>query len=118
MISRKTVFSGVVLFLFLLSSSSLFAAEGLIKKVVFLEKKGNTESVVFHLNGPWLPKAFALNGENPRVVFDFLETKQARTVPSSINADGDMIRKIRIGRHSNKTRVVRDLTAGGTFNFD
>ncbi len=118
MISRKTVFSGVVFFLFLLSSSSLFAAEGLITKVVFQEKSGNTESVVFHLNGPSLPKAFALNGENPRVVFDFMETSLARSVPSSINADGEMIRKIRIGRHSNKTRVVMDLTAGGSFNFD
>jgi len=118
MLIRKIVCSCVVLFLFLLSSSPLFAADGLIKKVVFHEKNGGSESVAFYLNGPWLPKAFALKGENPRVVFDFMETSLAGTVPSSIEASGDMIRKIRIGRHSNKTRVVMDLTAGGTFSFD
>jgi len=118
MLIRKIVYSCVVVFLFLFSSSSLFAADGLIKKVVFHGKIGGSESVVFYLNGPWLPKAFALKGEKPRVVFDFLETGLARTVPSSIETSGDMIRKIRIGRHSNKTRVVMDLTAGGSFNFD
>jgi hypothetical protein len=115
---RKTVSSCVVLFLFLLSSSPLFAAEGLIKKVVFHETNGQSESVVFYLDGPWLPKAFALKGENPRVVFDFMETRLARSVPSSIAAKGDMIKKIRIGRHSNKTRVVMDLAPGGTIDFD
>jgi len=115
---RKTVSSCVVLFLFFLSASPLFAAEGLIKKVVFHETNGQSEAVDFYLNGPWLPKAFALKGDNPRVVFDFMETRLSRSVPSSIAANGDMIKKIRIGRHSNKTRVVMDLVVGGTIDFD
>ena len=115
---RKTVSSCVVLFLFLLFLSPLFAAEGLIKKVVFHETNGQSESVDFYLNGPWLPRAFALKGDNPRVVFDFIETQLARSVPSSITSKGDMIKKIRIGRHSNKTRVVIDLVAGSSIDFD
>lgn len=116
--SRKNIFSLVVLFLFVLFSGSLHAAEGLIEKVNFQKEDGKTESVIFHLNGPWLPKVFALKGDNPRVVFDFMETNLAKGVPSSIDSKGIMIRKIRMGRHSNKTRVVIDLTAGGEFNFD
>ncbi len=116
--SRRTVFSlGVLLLLFLISGS-LHAGDGMIEKVNFQEEGGGIESVIFHLDGPWLPKVFALKGEHPRVVFDFMETRMARGVPASIDARGKMIRKIRMGRHSNKTRVVIDLTAGGEFNFD
>ena len=116
--SCKILTSLVVLLLFSLFSGSLHAADGLIEKVIFHGKNGNSESVVFHLNGPWLPKVFALKGDNPRVVFDFVDTRLARTVPSSIDTKGTMIRKIRTGRHSNKTRVVMDLAAGGKCNFD
>ncbi len=112
------VFSVTVVCLFGLFSGSLYAAEGLIKKVSFEQGDGNIESVIFHLDGPWLPKVFALKGENPRVVFDFMNTKLSRTVPSTIDARGSMVRKVRLGRHSNKTRVVIDLVAGGAFNFD
>lgn len=115
---RKIVSSCVILFVFFLFSCPLFAAEGLIKKVVFHETNGQSESVDFYLNGPWLPEAFALKGENPRVVFDFMETRLAGSVPSSIAAKGDMIKKIRIGRHSNKTRVVMDLAVSGMIDFD
>jgi AMIN domain-containing protein len=116
--SRSTVFSLAVLFFLLLFSGSLYAAEGLIQKVEFQKEDGKIESVLFHLNGPWLPKVFALKGDNPRVVFDFMETGLARSVPSSIDAKGAMVRKIRMGRHGSKTRVVIDLTVGGEFNFD
>lgn len=112
------VFSVTVVCLLCLFSGSLYAAEGLIEKVSFEQGAGNVESVTFHLNGPWLPKVFALKGDNPRVVFDFMDTKLSRTVPTTINARGNMVRKVRLGRHSNKTRVVIDLAAGGAFNFD
>jgi hypothetical protein len=116
--SRKIVLSLAVLFSLFLFFGSLHAAEGLVEKVDFQKEDGKIESVVFHLNGPWLPRVFSLKGDNPRVVFDFMETGLARGVPSFIDAQGIMIRKIRIGRHSNKTRVVIDLTAGGEVNFE
>jgi hypothetical protein len=117
MSNHKTGFFCVVLFLFFFFAGSLHAADGLIEKVTFHGKNGKTESVIFHLNGPWLPRAFALKGEKPRVVFDFIETRLARSVPSSIDIQGEMIRKVRLGRHTNKTRVVIDLVAGEAFNF-
>jgi len=42
----------------------------------------------------------------------------ARSITTTIETQGSMIHKIRLGRHSNKTRVVIDLAAGGEFNFD
>lgn len=116
--SCRIIFSLTVLIVFSLFSGSLHAADGLIEKVIFHGKDGNRESVVFHLNGPWLPKAFALKGDNPRVVFDFMGTKLGRSVPSAIDTQGTMIRKIRTGRHSNKSRVVLDLVTDGVFSFD
>ncbi len=115
---RKIVFSVAVIALFFLFSGMLHAAEGLIEKVEFQKDDGRIESVVFHLNGPYLPKVFSLKGENPRVVFDFMETKMARSIPAIITTQGAMIHKIRLGRHPNKTRVVVDLSAGGEYNFD
>lgn len=116
--NRKIVFSLAVVFLLGMFLGPLHAAQGLIKEVNFEQGDGKAESVIFHLDGPWLPKVFALKGDNPRVVFDFMETSLSRSIPSIIDAQGIMIRKIRLGRHSNKTRVVIDLTAGGEFNFD
>lgn len=118
MLSRKTGFSCILLLLLLFFAGLLHAADGLIEKVTYQGKNGKTESVIFHLDGPWLPRAFALKGENPRVVFDFMETRLDRSVPTSIDAQGEMIRKIRIGRHTDKTRVVIDLVADEAFNFD
>ncbi|AGF79881.1 Localisation of periplasmic protein complexes [Desulfocapsa sulfexigens DSM 10523] len=115
---RKFVFSVAVLASIFLFSGMLHAAEGLIEKVEFQKDNGKIESVVFHLNGPWLPKIFSLKGDNPRVVFDFMETAMVRSVPNAIETQGTMIQKIRLGRHADKTRVVIDLTAGGDFNFD
>jgi len=94
------------------------AADGLINDVSFHINSGASESVVFHLNGPYLPKAFAMKGENPRVVFDFMDTQLSSQVPSAIAAGGVMVKKIRLGRYSEKTRVVLDLATGGEFNFD
>lgn len=116
--SYKIVLSLTPLFLFFLFSGSLHAAGGLIEEVIYHESDGKTESVAFHLNGPWLPKVFALKGENPRVVFDFIETRLAKSVPALIDAQGTMVSKIRVGRHTNKTRVVIDLIVGGEYNFD
>ena len=118
MMNRKFVYVYAILCFLLLSSGKINAAEGMIEKVSFQENNGETESVVFHLNGPWLPKMFALKGDNPRVVFDFIDTDFGADVPLDINADGAMVRKIRLGRHSNKTRVVVDLVKNSDINFD
>ncbi len=116
--SCKAVFSIFWLFLFLLFSTSSQASEGIINDVQFRGNNDTSESVIFFLNSASLPKAFALKGEKPRVVFDFMDTQLAKTVPSVINSQGSMVEKIRMGRHSEKTRVVLDLTSASVVKFD
>jgi len=116
--SCKAVFSTFSLLLFLLFSISSQAAEGIINDVQFHGNNDGSESVTFHLNSASLPKVFALKGEKPRVVFDFMETQLAKAVPSVVNTDGHMVEKIRMGRHSEKTRVVFDLASSSVVNFD
>jgi len=116
--SCKAVFFISCLFLLLLFCSSAHAVNGVIDDIRFESDGEGSESVVFQLNGASLPKVFALKGENPRVVFDFIDTQLAGTVPSVITTDGQMVEKIRMGRHSDKTRVVFDLVSAGVVNFD
>ncbi len=116
--SCKAVFFIIWLFLFLLFFTSSQASEGIINDVQFRGNNDSSESVIFFLNSASLPKVFALQGEKPRVVFDFMETQLAKTVPSVINSQGRMVEKIRMGRHSEKTRVVLDLTSASVVNFD
>ncbi len=116
--SCKAVFPIFCLLLFMLFSASSQAAEGVIDDVQFHVNSDGSESVIFHLNSASLPKAFALKGEKPRVVFDFMDTQLAKTIPSVISTDGRMVEKIRMGRHSEKTRVVLDLASANVVNFD
>lgn len=116
--SCKAIFSITCLFVLLLFGASSQAAQSVIDDVKFQSDSDTSESVIFHLNNASLPKAFALKGEKPRVVFDFMDTQLARTLPSVINTDGRMVEKIRMGRHKDKTRVVLDLAPASVVNFD
>ena len=116
--SCKAVFFISCLSLCLLFCSSAHAVNGVIDDIHFQSDGEGSESVVFHLNAASPPKAFALKGEKPRVVFDFMDTGLAMTVPSVITTDGRMVEKIRMGRHSDKTRVVLDLVSAGVVDFD
>ena len=116
--NRITVFTLVVLSLLAFISGTAKGADALIEKVIYQEQDGSSASVVFHLNGPHLPKVFAMKGDRPRVVFDFLETRPSRSVPTTIPADGSMVQKIRMGIHPDKTRVVIDLVFPGEYHFE
>ncbi|MBU0946307.1 MAG: AMIN domain-containing protein [Proteobacteria bacterium] len=107
---------GCLLFAFVPGAAK--AADAMIEKVIYQEKDGHNAAVIFHLNGPHLPKAFAMKGDNPRVVFDFMQTRPHRSVPATIVAEGSMVRKIRMGIHPDKTRVVIDLVSPGEYHFD
>lgn len=114
----KDVFFISCLFVLLFFATTSHAAQAVIDDVQFQGESASRESVIFHLNTASLPKAFALKGEKPRVVFDFLDTQLARTLPSVITTDGRMVEKIRMGRHKDKTRVVLDLAPASVVNFD
>jgi len=64
------------------------------------------------LNGFYPPELFALKGENPRIVCDFLNTELGYMPNRLIDTKGIFIQSIRVGVHSSpnpKTRVVLDL---------
>jgi hypothetical protein len=79
------------------------------------------ERITFKLNGTYIPKIFAIKGEQPRVVFDFPKTRIAGTLNNIIKTNGNFIKQIRIGLHKGKnpkTRVVLDLRPDREINFD
>jgi AMIN domain len=116
--SRNTAFYLLVFYLFSFVPGAAEAADALIEKVIYQEKDASRAAVIFHLNGPHLPKAFVMKGDNPRIVFDFMQTRPFWSLPSNILAGGSIVRKIRMGIHPDKTRVVIDLVFPGEYHFD
>lgn len=71
-----------------------------------------TEQVVLRLNGSYSPNVFTLKDENPRVIFDFAGMTYGREVKGVIATNGAIIKRIRVGMHtegSPKTRIVFDV---------
>ena len=102
---------------FLFFSTTLSAATAAAANELVLESieviAGNDkpEQVVFKLNGSHTPKSFGLNGDNPRLVFDFLGVKYPSEVTRISDVGGNIIAGVRVGRHDKppKTRVVVDI---------
>lgn len=91
---------------------SITASEPLLKEIQFVKTSANEEKVIFLLNGFYSPEIFALKGEKPRVVCDFINLRLENTVKRQIDTNGDFIQCIRVGIHpsaSSKVRVVLDL---------
>lgn len=86
------------------------------------EKNGTQgEMVKFMLNGMYLPKIFAIKGEKPRLVLDFVDTDYSDLTHSVIETEGELVKRLRIGIHKGqapKTRVVVDMAPGIDFAFD
>ncbi len=102
------------------SQASGGAPNGRLEKITFVSEGARLEKVIFKLNGPSLPRVFAIKGERQRVVFDFYGVRPAIGVPSRIKAQGNMIKEIRMGIHLKpriKTRVVFDLSQVGDIDF-
>ena len=69
------------------------------------------EQVVFKFNGSHTPKSFRIEGDNPRLVFDFFGVKYASAVNRISDVGGNIIAGVRVGKHYEppKTRVVVDI---------
>ncbi|XOF34691.1 MAG: AMIN domain-containing protein [Candidatus Electrothrix sp. YB6] len=98
-------------FVFLLVQSWQTAAgQKMLEDISFAAPNSGEERVIFKLNGTYIPKVFTLQGKQPRIVFDFNNTAAAKTIKNTINTNGQLIRRIRVGIHKGpKTRVVLDL---------
>ncbi len=118
----------VCLLLFLLlyfAPGCLIAAEEKKKPVIlesiYYQNDEHGETVNFKLNGIYLPKIFAIKGEKPRVVFDFIDTKYSDLINNIIATEGGLVKRVRVGIHNEpepKTRVVVDLDAKGDFSYE
>ncbi|MGA7278067.1 MAG: AMIN domain-containing protein [Desulfocapsaceae bacterium] len=81
---------------------------------------GGEEQLVFKLSGSYAPKVFRLDGERPRLVFDFANTLY-RGEKTQIEGNGGwVIDGVRIGRHTQpvKTRVVVDIVQNADYQYD
>ena len=124
--NNKTPFLHAVLFAVLLACSTAWAeAPPELLDIQFAVQSASSEQVKIKLNGSYIPKAFILKDETPRIVFDFTDVKQGGKVNSSTAANGTLVKRIRVGMHTEnqlKTRVVLDMaTLSGvryTHSFD
>ncbi len=85
-----------------------------------IEEAGE-EKAVFQLNGFHPPETFVIEEGAPKVVCDFKGVRPGKALPRRIAVDGDMIRRIRIGVHSDldpKVRVVVDLARDRSYSVE
>ena len=86
-------------------------SEPLLKELRFEKASPQEEMIRIAVRDFAPPKLFAIEGDNPRVVCDFLGAGLAGTVKTQRTVDGRYIKRIRVGIHRDptKTRVVLDL---------
>jgi len=79
------------------------------------------EKVIFLLGDFSPPKFFAFEGDRPRLVCDFFDTRLAGGIDHRIKVDGSLIRQIRIALHKGsrpKVRVVLDLVPKQNYDVE
>ncbi len=109
--------------LFLSFPAPLFCAVesgALLENITFVRQSSSRETITFKLNGPYLPKIFAVKGAEPKVVFDFYDIRQSLAVKGLIKTRGNLVSAIRTGMHTDprlKTRVVLDLVPAVDYDF-
>jgi len=122
LIMRKKIFTITFFSIILLTNIGLTSvfAEQMIEQIRLDASTVNQDKLIIKLNGPYLPKAFALKGDNPRVVFDFPDVVPAKKIQNIIQADGTFVKQIRTGIHGGdnpKTRIVLDIEPGSQVDF-
>jgi hypothetical protein len=94
--------------------------QAVISGITFTNNSGNEDQVIFKMEGFFPPEVFGLEGENPRVVCDFLNTRLGNAVHRLLEANGNFIQRVRVGIHgsaSPKIRVVLDLVPKQRFDI-
>ena len=123
LVMKLLVLSAFSIVLLLALPFPLLCAEetgALLEQIRFDRQSSSRETVTFKLNGPHIPKIFALKGEAPKVVFDFYDTRHSPAIKGVMNSRGNLVSAIRTGMHNEpqpKTRVVLDLVPGGDYDF-
>jgi hypothetical protein len=86
-------------------------AKPVLKEIRFEKASPREETIHISVRDFSPPRVFAIEGDKPRVVCDFLDAGLAGTVKSQHAVEGNYIRRIRVGAHRDPTkiRVVLDL---------
>jgi hypothetical protein len=100
-----------LLFIFLHSLPAA-AARQLLQDIRFESISQNEERIIFHLTGSEMPKFFPIREGTPRLVFDFSDTGVGKRIRNSVDINGKLVERVRVGLHESKTRVVLDLVEG------
>jgi len=83
-----------------------------IKEIRFKTTARDEETILFMLKGSHTPDTFTLEGDRPRVVCDFPDTRLHSSIGMQIKTNGKIIRLIRVGHFQDPEpglRVVLDL---------
>ncbi len=115
----------ILTFIFIFSATVIAVAQNTSTNPI-LESIGVTagndkpERVAFKLNSSHTPKIFRLNGDRPRLVFDFYGIKYPSRIDRISDIGGDIIAGVRVGRHYDppKTRVVVDIQKDSPYQYD
>jgi hypothetical protein len=83
--------------------------------------KADETGIIFELNGYYPPKTRVLDGDHPRLVCDFPNTRINGNIPRKMELTNGFIERIRIGIHEEphpKVRVVMDFKPGRDYTVE
>ena len=105
----------------LLTCSPAAASKPELQKVRHTVLSSTSEQVTLLLNGSYSPKIFTLEGETPRIIFDFPDMIYGKEIQNNAATKGTIVKRIRVGMHTDttlKTRIVFDVATlqGVTYN--
>jgi len=116
-----TVIYSQILVLLLTCSPAAAASKPELQKVRHTVLSSTSEQVTLLLNGSYSPKIFTLEGETPRIIFDFPDMIYGKEIQNNAATKGTIVKRIRVGMHTDttlKTRIVFDVATlqGVTYN--
>lgn len=120
-LTRNIFLATIIIFSAIITVSAAEKQSAVIESISYESDGAHGETVNFKLNGIHIPKIFAIKGEKPRVVFDFLDTKYSDLINSIIETEGNLVKRVRVGIHNEpvpKTRVVIDLAPSSDFTYE
>jgi outer membrane murein-binding lipoprotein Lpp len=93
----------------------------IINDIQYYKVSDTQDKVLIYVNAMNNPKLRTLRGENPRIVLDFLNTRNIDKEKYEINTDGNFIKRIRIRSYKKpmqKVRVVFDMMPNKKYSVD
>jgi TolA-binding protein len=93
----------------------------IINDIKYYKVSDTQDKVLIYVNAMNNPKLQTLNGESPRIVLDFLNTRNIEKEKYEINTDGNFIKRIRISSYKEplqKVRVVLDMMPNKKYSVD